>query len=178
MKGTFDAFRAGVTARNPTARVLETFIGNWDDVGAAKEAAISQLRAGADVLIHNTDAASFGVFQAVREANDAGTETWAFGMNSDQNDVAPDVILGSAVIRIPQAFLETARRHVAGSLGAAPIYTGIEERVIDFVFNPARAAEVSEDVRAAVDTARREIRSGTLEVPRVPFVEGEEDPPS
>ena len=48
-------------------------VGNWDDVGAAKEAAVAQLRQGADVLIHNTDAASFGVFQAVREAVASGT---------------------------------------------------------------------------------------------------------
>ena len=177
VKGTFDAFRAGVMAGNPSARVIETFIGNWDDVAAAKEAAVSQIRAGADVIIHNTDAASFGVFQAVREANEAGGTVWAFGMNSDQNDVAPDVILGSAVIRIPQAFLETARRYLGGTLEAAPIYTGIEERVIDYVFNPARADEISDEIRSAVDNARREIRSGALEVPRVPFVEGEEDLP-
>jgi len=177
VKGTFDAFRAGVVAAEPSTRVIETFIGNWDDVAAAKEAAISQLRAGADVLIHNTDAASFGVFQAVREANADGRETWAFGMNSDQNDVAPDVILGSAVIRIPQAFLEVARRYVAGSLEAAPIYTGVDEDVIDFVFNPARADQISDDVREAVTLARAQIRAGALAVPRVPFVEGEEDPP-
>ena len=173
VKGTFDAFRAGVLAGNPEARVLETFIGDWDDVAAAKEAAIAHLRAGADVIIHNTDAASFGVFQAVREANTDGATVWAFGMNSDQNDVAPDVILGSAVIHFPQAFLEVARRYEAGTLEAAPIYTGVEERVIDFVFNPAQQAEISDAIRGAVDQARTEIRAGTLEVPRVPFVEDE-----
>ncbi len=177
VKGTFDAFRAGVAAADPGIRVLETFIGNWDDVAAAKEAAVSQLRAGADVLIHNTDAASFGVFQAVREANAAGNTTWALGMNSDQNAVAPDVILGSAVIRIPEAFLEVARRYLAGSLGQAPIYTGVNQEVIDFVFNPALAGEVSDDVRRAVDDARARVRAGTLEVPRVPFVEDELERP-
>lgn len=70
-------------------RVLETFIGNWDDVAAAKEAALAQLGRGADVLIHNLDAASFGVFQAVRESVAAGRPAWALGMNRDQNDIAP-----------------------------------------------------------------------------------------
>ena len=63
-QGTFRAFEAGARAVRPDVRILETFIGSWDDVSAAKEAAVAQLRQGADVLIHNTDAASFGVFQA------------------------------------------------------------------------------------------------------------------
>ncbi len=178
VKGTFDAFRAGVAAADPSVRVLETFIGNWDDVAAAKEAAVSQLRAGADVLIHNTDAASFGVFQAVREANAAGTTTWALGMNSDQNAVAPDVILGSAVIRIPEAFLEVARRYRDDRLGQEPIYTGVDQDVIDFVFNPALSGEIADPVRSAVDDARLRIRAGSLQVPRVPFVEGEVESPA
>ena len=90
----------------PDAVVLETFIGSWDDVSAAKEAAAAQLRQGADVMIHNVDAASFGFFQSVREAREGGRTAWAFGMNRDQNDVAPDVIVGSAVINIPAMFLQ------------------------------------------------------------------------
>ena len=57
-EGTFRAFEAGAKAVNPSVQVLETFIGSWDDVAAAKEAAVAQIRRGADVLIHNTDAAS------------------------------------------------------------------------------------------------------------------------
>jgi len=171
--GTFRAFEAGARAVDPEVRVLETFIGNWDDVAAAKEAAVAQLGRGADVIIHNVDAASFGVFQAVRERVQAGGRAWALGMNRDQNDVAPDVILGSAVIRVPQAFLETARRWQAGEVGGAPIYTGTEQQVVDFVLNPALADRVPAELRAAVDEARRQIRAGKLAVPRVPYVEGE-----
>ena len=109
VQGTFRAFEAGARAVDPDVQILESFTGNWDDVAAAKEAAVAQLSRGADVLIHNVDAASFGVFQAVREAVAAGRTAWALGMNRDQNDVAPDVILGSAVIRIPEAFLDIAR---------------------------------------------------------------------
>jgi basic membrane protein A and related proteins len=72
VEGTFRAFEAGASAVDPGVRVLESFTGNWDDVAAAKEAAVAQLGRGADVLIHNVDAASFGVFQAVREARAAG----------------------------------------------------------------------------------------------------------
>jgi basic membrane lipoprotein Med (substrate-binding protein (PBP1-ABC) superfamily) len=173
VEGTFRAFEAGARAVDPEVRILESFTGSWDDVAAAKEAAVAQLGRGADVLIHNVDAASFGVFQAVREARAAGGIAWALGMNRDQNDVAPDVILGSAVIRIPDAFLETALAWQAGELAGRPIYAGQAEDVIDFVLNPELAGRVPAELVEAIDVGRQRIRAGALTVPRVPFVEGE-----
>jgi basic membrane lipoprotein Med (substrate-binding protein (PBP1-ABC) superfamily) len=173
VEGTFRAFEAGARAVDPDVRILESFTGSWDDVAAAKEAAVAQLGRGADVLIHNVDAASFGVFQAVREARAAGRNAWALGMNRDQNDVAPDVILGSAVIRIPDAFLETALAWQAGELGGRPIYAGQAEEVVDFVLNPELAGRVPAELVEAIEAARQRIRAGELAVPRVPFVEGE-----
>jgi basic membrane protein A and related proteins len=173
VQGTFRAFEAGARAVDPDVEVLEAFTGNWDDVAAAKEAAAAQLARGADVIIHNVDAASFGVFQAVREAVASGRTAWALGMNRDQNDVAPDVILGSAVIRIPEAFLEVARAWQARSLGGEPIYEGASEGVIDFVLNPGLSARVPADLVRAIDEARGRIRAGELTVPRVEFVEPE-----
>jgi basic membrane lipoprotein Med (substrate-binding protein (PBP1-ABC) superfamily) len=153
--------------------VLEAYTGSWDDVAAAKEAAVAQLGRGADVIIHNVDAASFGVFQAVREAAAAGRTAWALGMNRDQNDVAPDVILGSAVIRIPESFVETAVAWQNGTLGGRPIYAGASEDVIDFVLNPELAGLVPAALGEAMTAARQRIRAGEFQVPRVPFVEGE-----
>jgi basic membrane lipoprotein Med (substrate-binding protein (PBP1-ABC) superfamily) len=173
VEGTFRSFEAGARAVDASVEILESFTGNWDDVAAAKEAAVAQLARGADVIIHNVDAASFGVFQAVREAVASGRTAWALGMNRDQNDVAPDVILGSAVIRIPEAFLDIARTWQAGELGGRPVYEGAAEGVIDFVLNPDLAARVPPDLVAAIEGARARIRTGELTVPRVSFVEGE-----
>jgi len=173
VQGTFKAFEAGARAVDPNVKVLVSYIGNWDDVGAAKEAAVAQIQRGADVLIHNTDAASFGVFQASRQSTQEGDTVWALGMNNDQNHVAPDVILGSAVIRIPQAFLAVARRFRAGGLGGKPIYMGTEDGVVDFVVNPALAGRIPDALEHRVDAARDSIRAGTLQVPRVAFVQGE-----
>lgn len=173
-RGTFRAFEAGVRAVDPDIEVLEVFTGDWNDVAAAKEAAVAQLSRGADVIIHNLDAASFAVFQAVREAVDEGRVAYALGMNSDQNAVAPDVILGSAVIRIADAFLATARRWQAEGLGGGAIYAGAEQDVIDFVFNPELIDRVPEEAVERIRATRVEIRAGTVEIPRVVFVEGED----
>ena len=170
-KETFMAFEAGVRAVREDATVLETFIGSWDNVSAAKEAAAAQLRSGADVLIHNVDAASFGFFQSVREAREGGREAWAFGMNRDQNDVAPDVIVGSAVIDYAAMFLRAAQAWRDGILDGEPLYSGLATGTVAFVPNPAQEGLIAADVLAQIERARREIIAGTLEVPSLDFIE-------
>ena len=133
---------------------------------------MAQLRRDADVLIHNVDAASFGIFQAVREAREGGAQVWAMGMNNDQNDVAPDVVLGSAVIDIPGVFLQVARGWQAGTL-EGPLYTGLAAGAVGFVPNPALSERFSESLVRHLDSAADSIAAGTLTVPRIAFVEGE-----
>lgn len=171
--GTFRAFEAGTRSFVPAVRVLEAFTGNWDDVAAAKEGAAAQLAQGADVILHNVDAASFGVFQAVREERDRGRRAWALGMNRDQNHVAPELVLGSAVIRTSKAFLAVAEALVANELDGAPVRFGIRSGVVDFVFNPALDV-VPEEVADAVAQARKAIAAGELEVPEIRYVEERE----
>lgn len=168
-KGTFLAFEAGVKAVNPEVTVLETFTGSWEDVASAKEAAVAHLRRGADVLIHNLDAAGFGVFQAVREAQAPDRAIWAMGMNSNQNDVAPEIILGSAVIDYASTFLKVAEDWESGTL-AGPLFTGLAGGTVDFVPNPELAL-LSTEVLDQIQEARTGIMDGTLEIPRIRFVE-------
>jgi basic membrane protein A and related proteins len=65
-----------------------TFINNWFDPAAAKEAALAQIDNGADVLY----AERFGVIEAAKEKN-----LFAFGNMSDQNALAPDLVVTSPV---------------------------------------------------------------------------------
>src|ERR1700722_774749 len=103
IKLTFDGFSRGFLSVQPKGRVLISFIGKFDDVGAAKEAALAQINQGADVLIHDADAAGLGVFQGAWEAH-----IFAFGAIRNQNAIAPDVVLASAVTSTAQAFLRIA----------------------------------------------------------------------
>jgi basic membrane lipoprotein Med (substrate-binding protein (PBP1-ABC) superfamily) len=83
-----NAFSDGVQEANPQAQVLVTFINSWFDPAAAKEAALAQVDAGADVLF----AERLGVIEAAVEKN-----LWAFGNISDQNELGPDNVLSSPV---------------------------------------------------------------------------------
>ena len=173
-EGTFNAFEAGAKSVRPDVEVLVTWIGSWNDVAAAKEAGVALLRRDVDILIHNTDAASFGVFQAVREARNAGRDVWAMGMNRDQNAVAPELILGSAVILIPEGFVEIARLWRDGDLPAGAYYAGGKDGLVDYVVNPSREAEYTQELLSLLEATRIGIRDGTVDVPRIQFVSDEE----
>lgn len=83
-----NAFIAGAKEVNPEVKVLVTFINSWFDPAAAKEAALAQIDAGADVLY----AERFGVIEAAKENG-----LFAFGNMSDQNELAPDLVVSSPV---------------------------------------------------------------------------------
>ncbi len=83
-----NAFTAGVWEVNPNAEVKTTFINSWFDPAAAKEAALAQIEAGADVLF----AERFGVIEAAAEKG-----LYVFGSMSDQSSLAPDYVVSGPV---------------------------------------------------------------------------------
>lgn len=101
-----NAFIQGVKEVNPEATVLVTFINSWFDPAAAKEAALSQVDAGADVLF----AERFGVIEAAVE-----NELFAFGNMSDQNELGPEHVLSSPVWNMEPTVDFVIEQVVAGS---------------------------------------------------------------
>ena len=166
VEGTFLGYQGGARALRPGVEVLQAYLGNFEDVAAAKENALAQIRRGADFLLHNADAASFGMFQAVRES----PGVLALGANKDQNAVAPDVILASATLDVPHALLMVARRVKQGDWRPGVLFLGIRDGVVDLAINPQLASRVPPALRARIGAARDSIVAGTLRVPRVEFV--------
>jgi len=164
LKSTFMAFEAGAKSVNPQFQVVVSYISNWEDVGAAKQAATALIEQGCDVIIPNADAASLGAFQAAREKN-----IIAFGTNKNQNDLAPSVILASGIIDIPTAFLQMAQSVQNHSFQGRIIRLGMKEKVISLVYNPALKDRLSSEAQIRIDTAQQQIINGTLTVPSVEF---------
>lgn len=101
-----NAFIQGVKEVNPDSNVLVTFINSWFDPAAAKEAALSQIDSGADVLF----AERFGVIEAAVE-----NDLFAFGNMSDQNELGPDYVLTGPVWNMEPTVDYVIDQVVAGS---------------------------------------------------------------
>lgn len=153
---SFRAFQAGAHSVNPGAKTITSYIGNWDDVSAGKEQALAQLAQGVDVIFQNADAAGLGVLHAVREHKHA----FAFGSNSNQNAVAPDVVVGSVVIDLPLAFYQIARDVKAGTFTPRVVQLGSESRVVTLVLNPNLLSRIPLPARARVDSIQAMMFAG------------------
>ena len=157
----FDAYAAGARSVNPKIQVLVSYVGNWEDVSAGREQALAQMSRGADIIFQNADAAGLGVFQAARESG----RTLVIGANADQNNVAPGVVLGSAVIDLPQAFLTVARtvRDRAPLPGVFAL--GSATGVVRFSVNPALGDRITSVARQLLDSSFSSMKSGTWRFP-------------
>jgi basic membrane lipoprotein Med (substrate-binding protein (PBP1-ABC) superfamily) len=162
VRESFTAFAAGARASNPKVRVLSSYIGNWDDVGAGKEQALAQIAQRADVIFQNADAAGLGVFQAARENG----HVYVIGSNSNQNDVAPTVTLGSVVIDLPHAYLLVARDVARGGFTGKLFDLGMRDDVLRLELNPALEGAIPPAVHARLDSVTKEVEAGRIVVPK------------
>jgi basic membrane protein A and related proteins len=151
IKATFDGFKRGFLSARPNGRILVSFTGNFNDVGAAKEATLAQIGQGADVFIHNADAAGLGVFLAAGQAH-----AFAFGAFNNQNEVAPDVVLASAITSIPMAFLRIAGEVKDHRFHPAMLVFGMKDGMVQIVLNPKLESRIPAESLERVRKAERE----------------------
>jgi len=155
----FDGFRRGFLERRPDGVVKEVFLGSWEDVAGARQATLALVDQGADVVIQDADAAGLGVFQACRER-----AVLALGTNSDQSGVAPDVVLASAVMDIPEAMVRVAQTVRDDAFEGRVFTFDLASGVVELVLNPALGDRVPEETSAAVAAARDRLIEGEVEL--------------
>jgi basic membrane lipoprotein Med (substrate-binding protein (PBP1-ABC) superfamily) len=148
---------AGVKDAKTGVEVLPALWTNsWDSPILARESAENAMNAGADVIYQNVDAAAIGVFQAVQAKAKSGQAVYAFGCNSNQNALAPDVILGSVVLNIPKAYLDLTREIASGKFAAGARKLGLAGGYVDLVLNEKHAA-VTDEIKAGVGALRKKL---------------------
>src|SRR4026207_277863 len=151
VRRSFASFVLGVHSTNRKANTFVSYIGNWDDVSAGKEQALAQIARNVDIIFQNADAAGLGVFQAAREAKDVRI----IGSNSNQNNVAPEVTLGSVVIDLPHAFLSVAREVKDGKFRPRVISLGLHDNIVKLVVNPRLESTIPPAVVHQIDSAHK-----------------------
>ena len=154
---TFRGFEQGLKSVRPDGHLLISYTGNFEDVGAAKEAALAQVSRGADLLFHNADAAGLGVFQAAKERG-----VYAFGANRNQNSIAPAVILASGVTDIPGAFVKIASEVKAGTFRPSMLELGMKDQMVRVIYNPQLEKNIPADALKRAQAAEQKIQAGKL----------------
>jgi basic membrane lipoprotein Med (substrate-binding protein (PBP1-ABC) superfamily) len=153
-----NAFIAGAQSTNENVEVKVTFLNSWFDPAAAKEAALAQVGAGADVLF----AERFGVIEAAAE-----NDLVAIGNMSDQMDLAPGNVVTSVTWNMAPTVAYVIDQVIAGS------YTAQDLKDFSMVGKGGAAlAPINADVpggvpgnlATAVADREAEIKAGTFRV--------------
>src|SRR5215204_6982350 len=63
----YEGYKQGAKDINPDIQVLATYLDDWDNPAKGRQAALSQINNGADLLLHVADTSGHGVIQAAKE---------------------------------------------------------------------------------------------------------------
>jgi basic membrane protein A len=158
--GQLEAFKLGAQSANPNVEVTIAYVDSFDDIALGKEAALAQISAGADCILHVADSAGIGVIQAAQEEG-----VWAVGGNYDQNELAPDSVITSVM---------TNKTDMLDSAIAAILDDSFEWNTIhDYglgsgvIFLADYHGLVPDDIAADAEKVKQQIISGEVEVPLI-----------
>ncbi len=150
-------FKAGVKQVNPEAEVLLNYIGNFTDQQAGKEMALTQMSQGADIIFQVGGATGVGVIRAVQSE-----EHYAIGVDSDQNYLAPETVLTSALKKVDKATYNVIQDTVINNFESGIITFNLENDGVGYV-EPLDI--VSDEIVEEVEKLKTEIIEGNIEVP-------------
>lgn len=72
----------------------------WGDLSGGKTVAETMIANGADVIFAAAGGTGLGVFNAAKDATDAGTKTYAIGVDSNQDHLKKGIVLTSMLKRV------------------------------------------------------------------------------
>lgn len=149
-----NAFALGVRSVNPNAVVKVTWTNTWYDPAKEKEAAISLLDQGVDVI---------GQYQDTTAAQQAAEERGAFSIGSDldMSASAPKANMTSAVWNWGPYYVQSVQSVIDGKFKSENYWGGIDTGIVDIAPLTKNAPE---GAQAKVDEAKAKMVSKSWDV--------------
>lgn len=157
----FVGYYYGAKMMNPKVKVLESYSGTFTDPAAGKEYTLALVQKKSDVNFAVAGATSAGVIDAAKS-----TKTFAIGVDSNQNYLAPGFVLTSMVKRVDtQAYdMIKAVQQVTFQGGKVTFY-GLKEGGVDAAMDQYNKGLIPDAVLKEVAKLRADVISGKIVVP-------------
>lgn len=159
-------YRAGVMAVCPTCDVTVAYAGStpnaFRDPARGEALASAQFANGVDVIFHASGTTGHGVFVAAQRLR-----KFAIGVDADQYDEMPEVVLTSMIKRVDVAVFETIRAVGQGQFprGTSGVRVfSLADHGIDWVSSGPHARHLRPEVITRVEALRQQIAAGTVVV--------------
>ncbi|OHW62221.1 membrane lipoprotein TmpC precursor [Andreesenia angusta] len=156
-------YRAGVAYANKelgkNVEVLVQYAEAFDNPAKGKAIANSMYQQGADIVFHASGGTGDGVIEAAKEQN-----KYAIGVDRDQNYLAPENVITSAMKRVDMGVYNLVEELKDGKFegGSTKVY-GLEEGAVDIA--PTSSDNVPKEILDKVDGIKEKIVAGEIEVP-------------
>ena len=161
------AWAASLLAVNPKARVRVLWLNTWLDAAREREAAVTLISQGADVLTHHSG--STAVAQVAQENfKTKGVRLIAY--QSDMTAVAPDAQLAAVTPHWGSYYTNVAQAVLLKQWKPAPMWGGVKE---DLVQLSALHRRVPKDVKALIEARGKAITGGSLKPFAAPLTDNE-----
>lgn len=164
-------YEAGVKSVDPNIEVKVDYVGGFSDQGKAQSIAKKMYDEGAYVIYHASGGAGNGLIKEAKDRRLNGQDVWAIGVDRDQYEDGiyedgKSAILTSMVKRVDVAAFDVCMQDLQGKFpgGKNNVYN-IKNGGLDV---PQENPNLPEDVIAKVQEAKEKIKSGELEIPKVP----------
>ncbi len=152
-------FQAGVKTANPNVKVLRQYAESFGDAAKGKSIATKMYQDGADIVFHAAGGTGDGVIAAAKEQN-----KFAIGVDRDQNSLAPDNVITSAMKRVDNGVYDVVKQLKDGKFpGGTTVVLGLKEGGVDIA--PTSNKHVPADILKEVDGLKQKIINGEIKVP-------------
>ncbi|MCP4745412.1 MAG: BMP family ABC transporter substrate-binding protein [Desulfobacteraceae bacterium] len=157
---SFDyGFHAGVNYANADVKILRQYVESFSDAAKGKSIANQMYQQGADIVFHASGPVGDGVIEAAKEKS-----KWAIGVDKDQNSLAPDNVLTSAIKRVDNAIFNIVSDLQKGKFaGGATVVYGLKEGGVDIA--PSSDKHVPKEILSEVAELKTKIIRKEIVIP-------------
>lgn len=161
IRGILTGFECGVRYVNPEAEVLLSYVGDWSDPSKASELAQGMYEQGASMVFQAAGASGMGVIECAQKQG-----AYAIGYDGNQNIIAPDNMVGSAIRGVGNIIVEAAYQSFDGTLeGGDHVISLCDNESASQILTDDVAIEIPETVVEQFNRAKEVLLSGENEVP-------------
>jgi basic membrane protein A len=155
-------FKAGVKLANPDAEILAQYADSFTDAAKGKAIANQMYENNADIVYHAAGGVGDGVIEAAKEQ-----DKFAIGVDRDQNSLAPEHVITSAMKRVDNAIFNIAALLVKDEFpGGSTVGYGLKEGGVGIA--PTSYKLVPAEILEEVEELKAKVISGEIVVPSTP----------
>jgi basic membrane protein A len=153
-------FEQGAQSVDPEVKAEVLFIDTWNDSAKGKEAALTLIDKGADIVWQLAGRAGVGVFEAAKERG-----VYAIGADSVQEGEVPGTILTSQLKGVGISLYDVIKRVQDGTYKDGEIYSyGVADGGVGVSCSEYTEELVPADILEKVRQAEEDVRSGKVVV--------------